>query len=101
MSQYALRLPDDLYQRAAALADEEGVSLNQFFLYAISQMVAEVEARRFFQKRSNGLGEKQARKQLDGLLAKVSDQTPVPGDELSTQVKSGKHETATARVPTK
>lgn len=82
MSQYALRLPEDLYQRAAAAAKDQGVSLNQFLLYAVADMVAEVEARRFFEERLKGATPEVARHHLRGILDRVPDRDPDPGDEL-------------------
>lgn len=82
MPQYALRLPDDLYQRAATAAKEQGVSLNQFLLYAVADMVAEVEARRFFEERLKGLSPETARRHLGSILDRVPDREPDPGDEL-------------------
>lgn len=38
-----LRQPDDPHRRAGELARAQGVSLNQFFLHAIADMVSEVE----------------------------------------------------------
>ena len=82
MPQYALRLPDDLYQRATALAREQGVSLNQFLLYAVADMVSAVEARHFLDERRHGLTVEAARKQLSSVLSRVPAAQPHPGDEL-------------------
>jgi len=40
MGRLTLRLPDTLHQQLASLAEEEGVSLNQFIVYALTQHVA-------------------------------------------------------------
>ncbi len=39
MSRYSLSLPNDLKQDAERLADEQGVSLNQFILWAVAEKV--------------------------------------------------------------
>ncbi len=39
MSRYSLSLPTDLKQEAERLADEQGVSLNQFILWAVAEKV--------------------------------------------------------------
>jgi len=49
MSQYSLRLPEDLNNRATELAKHQGASLNLFFLYAISSTVSGNEARELFE----------------------------------------------------
>lgn len=37
MSRFTLRLPDTLHERLETLAEKEGVSLNQYILYALTQ----------------------------------------------------------------
>src|SRR6266567_5741121 len=39
MSRYALSLPQQLKQKAEALARQQGVSLNQFILWAVAEKV--------------------------------------------------------------
>jgi uncharacterized protein (DUF433 family) len=43
-SRYPLNLPAELKQAAARLAKQQGVSLNQFFLWSISEKVSELKA---------------------------------------------------------
>ncbi len=40
MRRFTLRLPETLFQRLALLADGEGVSLNQYLLYSLTQHAA-------------------------------------------------------------
>jgi len=42
-SRYPLNLPTELKQAAARLAKQQGVSLNQFFLWSISEKVTELK----------------------------------------------------------
>lgn len=84
MPQYALRLPDDLYERAFAMAREQGVSLNQFFLYAVSSMVADIEARSLFEKRRKPSRD-EAQANLKSLLDRVPKSPPDPGDEVEPE----------------
>jgi uncharacterized protein (DUF433 family) len=42
-ARYPLNLPADLKQEAAQLARQQGISLNQFFLWSISEKVAELK----------------------------------------------------------
>lgn len=86
MSQYSLRLPEDLYNRASGLAKRQGVSLNQFFLYAISSTVASIESQEFFEKRIGGQDEKDLRKKFCSILGKVSSQPVInPSDTLEEE----------------
>ena len=43
-TRYPLNLPKELKQAAAGVAKEQGVSLNQFFLWSISEKVSELKA---------------------------------------------------------
>jgi uncharacterized protein (DUF433 family) len=43
-TRYPLNLPADLKQAAARLARQQGISLNQFFLWSISEKVTELKA---------------------------------------------------------
>ena len=42
-TRYPLNLPQELRQAAAQLAKQQGVSLNQFFLWSISEKVSELK----------------------------------------------------------
>jgi len=52
MTVFALRLPDELKETAAAQAAETGVSLNQYIAVAVASRVgAQAEAERYFRAR--------------------------------------------------
>lgn len=40
MRRYTLRLPESLFQRLELMAENEGVSLNQFLIYSLTQTVS-------------------------------------------------------------
>jgi uncharacterized protein (DUF433 family) len=42
MSRYPLNLPTDLHQAAARLAEQQGISLNQFILWSVAEKVGEL-----------------------------------------------------------
>jgi uncharacterized protein (DUF433 family) len=42
MTRYPLNLPADLHQAAARLAEQQGVSLNQFILWSVAEKVGEL-----------------------------------------------------------
>ena len=52
MAQYALRIPDSLLEYARQVADEEQVSMNQFFVSAIAEKVSALKTEAWF--RDNG-----------------------------------------------
>jgi len=79
MSQFSLRLPDSLMDEAKRLAEDDHVSLNQFFLSAISEKLGELKTRKFFQQRAQGADTNEALKILDSLPANMP---PCKGDEI-------------------
>lgn len=78
MSNYALRVPESLFDYARKVAQEEQVSMNQFFVTAIAEKVSALKTEAYFRER-------QMRGELAGFdawLAASPDAPPVAGDEL-------------------
>jgi len=42
MARYPLNLPTDLHQAAARMAEQQGISLNQFILWSVAEKVGEL-----------------------------------------------------------
>ena len=79
MANYALRVPESLFSYARKLAEEEQVSMNQFFVTAIAEKVSALKTETYFLER-------QARGDLaafDVWLAASPDTQPVDGDEMA------------------
>lgn len=78
---FVLRLPEDLKEEAARMAERMGVSLNQYVGLAVASKVgAQREAARFFSARAKrSPGRKEALKLLEGVGAA---KTPRAGDEV-------------------
>ena len=77
MSNYALRVPDSLLAYVRQVAEEEQVSMNQFFVMAIAEKVSTLKPEAYFRER-------QARGDLaafDHWLAASPDKPPLAGDE--------------------
>ena len=78
MANYALRIPDSLFSYARGVAEEEHVSMNQFFVTAIAEKVSALKTETYFRER-------QARGDLanfDHWLVASPDAPPLPGDEI-------------------
>ena len=78
MSNYALRVPGSLFAYARKVAEEEHVSMNQFFVTAIAEKVSALKTETYFR-------ECQARGDLadfDAWLAASPDTTLDAGDEI-------------------
>ncbi|MGB4334131.1 MAG: hypothetical protein WBJ41_04740 [Chromatiaceae bacterium] len=78
MTNYALRVPESLFAYARQVAEEEQVSMNQFFVTAIAEKVSALKTEAYFRER-------QARGDLaafDAWLAASPDAPVVVGDGL-------------------
>ncbi len=79
MANYALRVPESLFAYARKVAEEEQVSMNQFFVTAIAEKVSALKTEAYFRER-------QARGEpidFDVWLTASPDVEPMAGDELS------------------
>ena len=83
MSNYALRIPDSLFDYVRQCAEEENVSMNQFFVMAIAEKVSALKTAEYFQHAAERADVKSAR----NVLRKVADRPPEIGDEISAEVK--------------
>jgi len=84
MSNYALRIPDSLFEFAKKCAKEDNVSLNQFIVLALAEKVSALKTAEFFAPRIA-----RARPdRLERILAKAPDHPPLPGDELPASWRS-------------
>ena len=79
MSTLNITLTESLRRRAAILAAEDGVSLDQFVATALAEKVAVLDADTYIRERA-ALGSREA---FDRVLAKVPDVEPEEHDRLS------------------
>ncbi len=78
MSVLSLRLPKTLHEQIRELAQEEGVSINQFVLLAVSEKVASIQTISYLEERAK----RGSREQLLEILAKAPDVEPEEHDRL-------------------
>lgn len=79
MTNYALHVPESLFTYARKVAEEEQVSMNQFFVMAIAKKVSALKAETYFRER-------QARGELNAFetwLSASPDSETMTGDELT------------------
>ena len=81
MANYALRVPESLFSYARQVAEEEQVSMNQFFVCAIAEKISALKTELYFKERQ-ARGEPIA---FDTWLGASPDVEAVAGDELSTR----------------
>ena len=78
MSNYALRIPNSLFDYAKRCAEEESVSMNQFFVMAIAEKVSALKTEAYFRERAGCADASRAQE----VLKKVKDVPPSPEDTL-------------------
>ena len=78
MSALSLRLPKSLHAQLKELAQEEGISVNQFVMLAVAEKVASISTIEYLEKRAR----RGNRENLLEILNKVSDVEPEPFDRL-------------------
>jgi hypothetical protein len=78
MAHYALRVPESLFEYARRVAEEEKVSMNQFFVTAIAEKVSALKTESYFRERmARGTDAG-----FDAWMSASPDVAPDPGDEL-------------------
>ena len=78
MSALSLRLPKSLHAQLKELAQEEGISVNQFVMLAVAEKVASISTIEYLEKRAR----RGNREKLLEILNKVHDVEPEPFDRL-------------------
>jgi hypothetical protein len=73
-----LRVPESLFAYARKVAEEENVSMNQFFVTAIAEKVSALKTEAYFRARR----ERGDLADFDAWLAASPDQAPAAGDEM-------------------
>jgi len=78
MSALSLRLPKSLHEQLRELAQEEGISVNQFVMLAVAEKVASISTIEYLEKRAS----RGSREKLLSILDKVPDVEPEVFDKL-------------------
>lgn len=66
-----LRLPNELKHKVELMAEEQGVSLNQFALYAFNKEVVQAETQSYFSNIWKDKGKKEILANFDTVMKKV------------------------------
>ncbi len=78
MSTLSLRLPESLHKKVRELAEQEGVSINQFITTALAEKLSALMTAEHLESRAR----RGSRRRYDAVLRKVKDRPATPGDEL-------------------
>ena len=78
MSALSVRIPKSLHEQLRELANEEGVSINQFVTLAIAEKIATLTTIEYLEKRA----QRGSREKLLAALNRVPDAEPEEYDKL-------------------
>jgi len=78
MSALSLRLPKSLHEQLRELAQEDGISVNQFVVLAVAEKVASISTIEYLQKRAK----RGNREKLLAILNNAPDIEPDESDRL-------------------
>ena len=77
MSTLTISVPDSIRRRAETLAQNDGISMDQFVALAMAEKVAVLDAGTYLSERAA----RGSREKFDRILARVPDVPPQQGDE--------------------
>jgi len=78
MSTLSVRLPDSLHKKLKELAEQEGVSMNQFITLAVSEKMSALLTIDYLKERA----ERGSRKAFEEIMSEVPDVEPEEYDKL-------------------
>jgi predicted transcriptional regulator len=78
MSTLSVRLPNSLHKKLKELAEQEGVSMNQFITLAVSEKMSALLTVDYLRER----GERGSRKAFEEIMSEVPDVEPEEYDKL-------------------
>ena len=78
MSHLNVQLPDSLYKSLQALAEQDGISIDQFITTAVAEKLAALMTETYLED----LAKRGSRKKYETVLTKVPDVEPEPYDQL-------------------
>lgn len=78
MSALSLRLPNSIHQHIKEIAQQEGVSINQFIASAVAEKISALMTEDYLTMRA----QRAKKSDLTRILDKVPSRKPLPGDEL-------------------
>lgn len=74
----SIRLPDSLHKRIKQMAEEEGISMNQFITLAVAEKMSALTTVEYLKERAK----RGSRQKFEAVLANVSDVEPEEYDKL-------------------
>jgi predicted transcriptional regulator len=81
MNTLNIQLPDSLYKSLQKLAEQDGVSIDQFIALAVAEKISALTTESYLQERAN----RGRRANYDAVLAKVPDVEPELYDKRNSR----------------
>lgn len=78
-----IRVPEELKNRIETLAAQQGISINQFAMYAFAKEIGELETGDFFRNITRGVDKKELFRRFDQILGNVPERDVPEWDELN------------------
>ena len=78
-----IRVPEELKNRIETLAAQQGISINQFAMFAFAKEIGELETGDFFRNITRGVDKKELFKRFDQILGNVPERDVPEWDELN------------------
>lgn len=78
MSTLSIRLPESLHKQVKELAENEGISMNQFIALAVAEKMSALMTVEYLEERARG----GSREKFDAVLEKVPEARPRKYDHL-------------------
>lgn len=88
MATLSIRIPDALKKKVAAVAREEGVSMNNFICFCLSMGVAQERAASFFSERLVGQAPEEVKRRFDQLMSENRPGRPPSGAETRRAIEA-------------
>jgi len=77
-----IRVPSDLKNRIAQVAEEQGVSINQLAMYMFTKEIGNIEAGQYMSNFLRGYSKKEILSGFDGVMSKVKKRRIPNWDKL-------------------
>lgn len=78
MSALSLRLPNSIHRHIKEIAQQEGISINQFISSAVAEKISAIMTEDYLQTRAS----RAERADFTTILDNIPHRKPLPGDEL-------------------
>ncbi len=77
-----IRVPEELKERIETVAAQQGISINQFAMYAFAKEIEEMETGSALRKFARGVDKKKLFRRIDELFARVPDRDVPEWDRI-------------------